>query len=288
MIGRPKQNGGMKSARVLILLLMAATVLVNLSVLARFGLGMRPRDNWPSLLVLTIYALATSQASLAAIWLALGRSWLSLRLLAAVLVAVAWSVLMDFPMETAIPMLRAAWFTLLATQMALAGIPLALARACGLSVAQERTRFAPVDAHAALRPAQFSLLYLLSWITSVAVMLGTVQWVCLGLSFRAWHDLEDFDLVLVIAAGNALLALAVLWGALGARWLIVRVLLPPVLAVAVVFAIAAIALHEVDLPPFVVFYFLEMLLLASSLAVVRIAGYRLVWREKREAGQAAG
>ena len=123
---------------------------------------------------------------------------------------------------------------------------------------------------------QFSLGYLLSWVTAVAVALGSMSYV---LEYR--HILPSFRdewaPLAALSLGDAAIALGALWMALGARTPALRTI---VLCLAVLATLAvwylAIGLGEDWIG--VSILLVQILWLLASLAVVRVAGYRLVRR----------
>ena len=92
-----------------------------------------------------------------------------------------------------------------------------------------------------------------------------------------------FDEPLIFAAiilGSALIALGALWIGLGVRWPVVRIV------VLVVTSIGGVAILQLtvgssgDLGEFVTFFVTQTVYLVVSLWLVRLAGYRLVWRRR--------
>ncbi len=265
----------MRSSRLLIGLLVLASVAVDAMVLMSVGIQRWVPPVWPHPTLGLLFALAFSQVSLVAIWLGLGRRPSPWRLICLVLTVVAWSgalpwVLRDGPpFHTPTP-----WAIMLLGLGLLVVIGVAIARALGATLVEID---APADPRVdGLGRRQFSLGYLLAWMTAVPIVLGTLQYMVPGeLLGDAIQRSLDMDVVL-INGGLAITALACLGAMLGTSVPIWRSILLVVIVAVVIAVEIQLAVTPVAQRTLILMHFSHVLLLAGSLAVVRIAGYRLV------------
>jgi len=270
----PSKNEGMRSREILIWLLLLATVLADYAVLVAAQQESRSRlSPWYSTPVV-VTALQVSQVSLAAIWLALGGGPSSLRLVRVVGVAALWSLAMSVVPYAGDVRLHT---FLLTAQMAVVSLPLLVARAYGVALIDLFA--APgVEASEPAGPAfQFSLRQLLGWMIALAVTFGTLKWI-VGDIFLPMRALREIRIVPLLA-GRCAIALAALWAALGTRWRNMRLLtlgLAGVCAFCTLPTTAAVAADESRVR------FMETVLLAGSLWVFRVAGYRVQFRARRK------
>jgi hypothetical protein len=218
---------------------------------------------------LMVMTLAISQGSLLGIWAALGGPPAPWRLLAtaAALVACMWllpGLFVDADVEV--------WTYVVFTQMVGTSLPLLALRLRGLGI----VRPTPSDPEPELQKLQFTLRSLLEWTTALAVLLGMVQMTPEDFreAFTSWQGGLE---IVAIFGGDALLALAALWTALGARWTAARLLL-----LGLAGGVAATGIAVVDAPYRLItalaFLLLSVAWLVGSLWVFRVAGYRLAWR----------
>ena len=207
----------MKGSRALIWLLLLATVLVDCVALSMFGTGGRPEyiEHWPHPLLSVLFTLPFSQVGLAAIWVGLGVPSAPWRLMGGFLVVACWSLALAVTLGNDVPVgyTSTHWTALLLGQTLAILVPLSIARASGVRLAHtpatDPTRGTAVER----TPWQFSLGYLLAWITAVAVVLGMVQYtiravVVLDHARHGTADAPDRDAVLAHASlrGRILLA----------------------------------------------------------------------------------
>jgi len=286
----------MKNARLLAILLVAATVLVDLVALSAAADSHGFPPEWPHPARVVLVALAMSQVSLAAIWMGWGRAWLSWRTLILVLTVVVWSRLMAWSVQpdsadTLWNALVAVWFSsrgilsepdgiirpatmygqVLSAQCLGFLVPSCLVRIAGAKLIRESDVQQPDETIRNRRRSQFSLGYLLSWMTVLAVSLGALQhafdyrflWDFGGWSWWSWW---------VFPLAYAALALAALWTALGTRRPWLRCV---ALALTTVGGIAAVDRLAVT-RAYTAFCVLQVAWLLASLWVVRVAGYRIV------------
>jgi hypothetical protein len=172
------------------------------------------------------------------------------------------------------------WAVLLTGQAAAVSLPLLLFRALGTGLVVLSAKEGEDSTNGPQR-FQFSIRYLLGWMTALAVMLGTLKYV--GFFDYVPRDSRTVWFTVIFSGSRAVIALAALWAALGTRWPAVRII---VLLLATTVAFGALWLPEVGGPGsayFVMLYFLEALLLVGLLWVFRVAGYRLSFRSRRQA-----
>lgn len=293
----------MRNARLLVILLVAATVLVDLASLSVVAGSYEWPLEWPHPPFVVLFALATSQVSLVAIWAGLGRTWLPWRVVSLVLTIMVWSRLLAWSQgpelhETLLAALIAAWlpsrtflsepewFDAVAAQ---AGLHLlaqciclvllsSLARMAGFKLIRAGSARGPGESVAVQPRWQFSLSYLLSWITVLAVTLGALQHT---FDHRlSWDFVASFWAgVVVMGLAHAALALVALWTALGTQW---PGLWGTALALTTVAAVTAVhTLANADiLLAYGAMCVVQVVWILASLWVFRIAGYRIV-REPR-------
>jgi len=258
----------MRRPRLLIALLLAASVLVDLAVLLaarRSEVG----NVYPIIQpAVVLDGLRAGQVSLIAMWLALGRTPGWLRLMATVAVIAAW----ECAFRCAYPSALWWWMEISAGQVIAVAVPLLITRLFGLQLVNLAVG-PTAEQPAARRRFQFSILDLLGWMTAVAVTLGMFKLMWARVDFPGVLLSWDFEYVVVIGT-DAAVAPAGLWTALGTRRFPLRV------AVLMLTCFAAICGTEVCFGvsvPDVYFYFCSLILtLLGSLAVVRVAGYRIV------------
>jgi len=266
----------MRGSRLLITLLVVATVLVDVvavSVIASMW-GVPPR--WPHPGVIVLFSLSMSQVSLAALWTGLGGRSLYWRVGGLMLSAVLWSRYTAWIIAPErIDDYASLYGSLLLAQTIAVLVPLSAARLRGLKPVREGDADCVEDTTADRSRLQFSLGEMLSWTTTFAVVLGalrcTVDYRLLPSYLSDWRDLT------VLSLGNALLALAALWAVLGTGKTALRATILALVTAAVIASGQALA-HVDALQPFVTLCLLQVLCLTASLCVFRVAGYRLVRR----------
>ncbi|MBN2294083.1 MAG: hypothetical protein JXM70_16775 [Pirellulales bacterium] len=246
----------MQTRHVLIALLILAHVLVGLVV---WSLGELP--NYGHRLFLIV--VATSQANLLAVWTALGRRASPWRVAALVSVVVGWSWIISLVGGRDIDSM----FFLLPIGITTVGI-LVSARFLGLGLYVIDTEQS--DAEHKL-PWQFSLARLFAWTTSLSVCLGL-----LSITLRHCRDWENHlsGDVFTLVIGSTIVTLICLWLTLTdfRRQLVVALL--------VVLLFGHGLFVYIDDKTYRWFFVLQIPLIAASLLVFRIAGYRLKWKRK--------
>jgi len=206
----------MKHSRPLISLLLTATVLVDLVAVSLVGFDAWELRVWPDPTLGALYALTFSQASLAAIWAALSTASAPWRLTGGFLVLALWSLGLA-ALSGGAPGLRDSTecVVLLLAQAVLIFVPLWGVRAKHFRLATAFQLPAISTGDAASRPLQFSLGYLLAWMTAVAALLGlwqyTVRYDLLPRIAAHWAEGG------LLALAHTAIALASLWAVLGNR-----------------------------------------------------------------------
>jgi hypothetical protein len=266
----------MKNPWLLVVLLLAATLLVDLVALSTVfsdrELG-PPPPHWADVCLIS---LAMSQVSLVAIWTGLGGRSLPWRVLALVATIVAWARLLawSYLEPEATPWRQAVNNLMLAAQSACVLLPLFVVRFTGLELTRTGDAQRTERTAAGRSRLQFSLRYLLSWITVLAVVLGLFQY---AFDYRQlpaltpiWRELA------AVSLGNVALTLAAIWVALAARRPVLRAVVLALTTAAVVAAYNTVGCGDPYWPCAAVCV-LQVVWLVSSLWVFRVAGYRIVW-----------
>lgn len=268
----------MKTARLLIVLLLLAWVSIDLAVWSAAA----RRGAWPEPAMVLLLSLAFGQSGLVALWGGLGRTPLSWRLAGILVVVAAWSY--SLALAGAGGAAEHLALLLVQTLVVLAIVPILRAdgRRFGEAVQEEMPRSRPPGG-----PIQFSLGDLLSWMTSTAIILGLLRATLCPEVFQ--HGAEFWCPIAWIAASHGAMPVAALEMIFGSRpWWARAALL------AVSTLLCLLALQQTTEGPGlanVLVCFLQMLWLLAGLAVVRVAGFRLICRpafKGREDTDAAG
>jgi len=229
-----------------------------------------PEPEW---LGIAIFAAVLGQASMLALWAALGGRPGPWRMTAAIgaLAALAGGLYT----RRALDGIGFLGYVAL-TQLAVASVLLTAGRLWGLEL---RDAAAQNDATAELgRPwFQFPIRAIMSWTAAVAVLLAVFHY----LPLEPFRDLfREWAVGVAIFASSALVAVGTFWIALGARWSTARyaVLLAATIG-AIVWLYIAVQ-EDSALWQFVVFFLTQIVYIAASLWLVRLAGYRLAWRRR--------
>jgi hypothetical protein len=164
------------------------------------------------------------------------------------------------------------WGYFLFAQTVGTSLPLVGLRFCGLGIARRK----PDDSAPQMQKLQFSLRALLAWTTALAALMGMVQ--ITPREFReTFTSAEEALPVCGVFGAIALLAVAALWIALGARWPVARVTTFGLAAAGAVVGLFTLQGSS----GFLVILTLPCLYgvwLVGSLWVFRVLGYRLAWR----------
>lgn len=269
-------------------MLVLATVLVDLVAVLKAAAG-SGGFGLPPLSFFVVLCLPMSQVCLLAAWAALGRTPAPWRAVGLILPLALWSFIMGSLLERPIPdalsvpnRMTSRWTFLLLLETAGAVALLGIARAAGLHVTAAADR-AQTGREPTPRRLQFSLLYLFGWLTAAAMVLAG-----LGYTFSPSQlalEAEDWRHSVSVAAINVGMLLAVLYAALGTRHWLLRWLVALV-AMMLGAGVAWLWLGYELLGAIVVGCTAAWIM--GSLAVVRVAGYRLAWRRGSRAGQPPG
>jgi hypothetical protein len=267
----------MKHARLLILLLILATVSVDLAATVMIT---PMRDTRPSLVLSVAFvSLPMSQIGLLSAWAALGKTPAPWRAVGLVLPLALWSYLMGISWATAgsspaIVITSRETLYLVTEALAIVAL-LGTGRAAGLKLTTVGEA-AMSDDQEARRRYQFSLGYLFSWLTATAIVLAA-----LGYTFdlsRLATPGQPFSGDYVIAApAHAILVSASLYVVLakGRRFLRGAVGLAALVTAAGLLWRVNRGVRTAGL-----LVASQAIWLILSLSVVRVAGYRLVWRRR--------
>lgn len=227
-------------------------------------------------------AMVCAQVSLAATWLGLARRPVPWPATAAVVTVVLLAVFLANPPFRGVPgwLEGGGWLTIFSTQTIAVAAPFWMARAAGLRVVAP-SEIERAAAAAAGRPVQFSIAYLLGWMTALAIVLGLGQFAIRrylpSLSHSLWSR-QDFWVGLVcVSVGNAAIAWPAPWAVLGVRRRKAGILLL-CLATGGVVAVWGLLLSGgvANCLRLAVFCVPQVALLVAVLGVFRVAGYRLV------------
>jgi hypothetical protein len=178
---------------------------------------------------------------------------------------------MKFPSDADIA--RAFWASILMYALGVS-LVLLIVRWFGLRIAPTGCETRDAAKTAELPRSQFTLRALLEWTTAVAIVLGLGAYASRG----RWRDFTEFITrpgLMVVGVGS-LFALAAVWAALGTRWPV-----PRYLALALTWgALIAIRPSFSDYSAWASagHYSVQAVWLLGSLWVIRLAGYRLLWR----------
>ena len=278
----------MQTRSPLILLLVLAVVCVDLVAVSLVCWQPYTGILWPHPILGVFLALVCAQVSLVTTWVGLARRPVPWPVAAAVVVVVALGALLGLSLSGRIPSYwfgpRLDWLAGLSLQTLAVVGPLWIARLAGLRVVtQEGLRSAAkTDSD---RPVQFSIAYLLGWMTALAIVLGSLRWVLGGdmllLSDASWPVGHAWLEVAVFSLGNAAIAWPAPWAVLGARRRIAGTLMLCLAAgglLAVYLLVSGSTAHRWT---FAVFCAVQVAVLVAVLGVFRVAGYRLVRHPKR-------
>ena len=266
----------MKRRWLLIGVVVAVTAVIDLAIIPWvWASGV---SDW---LLWTLFAMAPCHGSLLAVWIALGGKATPWRLVAAVLGVAAWMWIShwfpDSDPHSMREMFVEVWTTDLTAEMFVLSGLLMLARLLGL----ELTDTSHGDTTQAVADdtqwIQFSLRTLMSWTTAVAVLLATLRY------FPKWPLVTVLNEPLPYAAillGDALPALGALWLALGSRWPVKRIIVLVVASIGSVTIFRLTGGLGAELWQIATFVVAQAVYLVGSLWLVRLAGYRLVWRRR--------
>ena len=274
----------MQNNRLLIALLLVALVSVNLVTFSIVGSldGSQPLELNPAVIVL--FSLAMSQVGLLAAWASFGNSSLPWRMICLIIAVASWSGLIAIGLNSGpsleneagfggspVRKIAAGWTVLLLGQTIAVLLPLSIARLQGLRLRQEGSDASyGENGNRRSRRFQYSLAYMLSWTTALAVILGLVKY---NVDYRvlpsyptAWWDLA------LLSIGHGCLVLAAIQAVLRTRQ---AALWSVLLVLTTVAAIAGDRLTGIVPRLALWMCVLEVAWLLAILGVLRVAGYRL-------------
>jgi hypothetical protein len=215
--------------------------------------------------------LGPAQATLLAVWVALGGGKFVWRALPTALGTILYVGGFSYARN---PWSEDWLFTAVAT-MGVSLAMLLLARWLGLRLARS------CDSKPASGPFQFYIRDILLWTTAVAIVLS--GWRCLPKD--AFAFLQG-AVPLLAFAGLILIVAAAMFAALGRGWIVARVLSPPTAVVLTAKFLNATLPSPQPTWYFAIMISLMLFWLLGSLLVLRLAGYRLGWRAWRAKPQA--
>ena len=232
-----------------------------------------PLSRPPHVLSILLVAMLPSHGCLLAFWAALGGPATPWRLVVSVVAIVTWMRAPEF--------LNAGknditWLFVGFLLLGLVGPILLTARFFGLELtdlqAADTERPRPPDG----RWEQFSLGSLLAWMTAVAMIMGTLHYLPKQQNISILSEPPIYSAIL---GGSALIALSAVWLTLAMRWTAMRCVVA-VSAGAVAIAALSLGVGPGEGAEIVVFCLGQIFWTAGSLYLVRLAGYRLIWRRR--------
>ena len=221
-------------------------------------------------------AMLVSHGSLLAFWAALGGRATPWRLVLAVVGMVTW---MRAPEFLSAGENDVTWFFVGLVVLGLVSLTLLIARFLGLELTDIQAADADLPPPPDGRWEQFSLRSLFSWMAALAMILGALHYFPRRQIIVLFSDLDVPLRFAAIVGGSALIALSAVWLTLATRWTAMRY----VVAVSVG-VVAIVTLNLVfgpsDEAEIVTHCLGQIFYMAGSLWLVRLAGYRLIWRRR--------
>ncbi len=261
----------MQASRLLIALLLLATVLVDLVMLSVVGMMGGWFLVWPHPMLAVLFSLAFGQVSVAAVWAGLSGTVLPWRLAGLVGVVTLWSValaseLAGHPMDQQ----DHEWTVLFLAQVLPTLSIFLIIRARGGRLLDRRaTETEPQE-----RRWQFSLLHLFVWLTATAVALGllrcTIDYDSIVNERHVWPE------VWYIALSNSAVCLATVWATLGPAIPVLRVAVLCMVVTGVLSPLLWFGGGSVII--FALLWLLQVLWIWAWLIVLHTAGIGFVWR----------
>jgi len=235
-------------------------------------------------LLMFLFAMLPSHGSLLAFWAALGGRASPWRLVVAVVGVVAWMWVLKhgFTGDSPYPdEIRLIWVFVLFSVMCLISALLMVARFFGAELTDVPADASDQPAPPQRRWEQFSLGSLLSWTTATALLLGSLHYLPKKeiVETFSFSDPSSLGALAAIMIGSALIALGAIWITLGTRWTAARYV------VLLAAGIGAGGLLFFAAGPgggngLFIFCFAQVFWVTGSLWLVRMAGYRLIWRRR--------
>lgn len=260
----------MRRARFIpLLLLLLALATVGLLVVQWATASDTPPSSpfwWPQVICA---AVRYTQLSLAGVWLVLGRTSGPLRLLGVATVVAVWSTVWLLFVDDSAGL--ANWLAANSLMLLCAAAGMLVLRLSGMRIID---LYQPDDPPTRpYAPRQFSILYLLGWITVVAIVLGVAKYLLAGR--RVSPGLVDQWEDLAFLGGQTAITVVTVWAVLSTVAIQKRVL-GLVVCIALAYGANSVAFTHDELPVAALFPALEALLLAAVLVVIRVLGFRLV------------
>ena len=268
----------------LILLLLLAVVSVDLVAVSVVCLQPDTSVFWPHPTLGLFLAMACAQVSLVATWVGLARRPVPWPVAAAVAIVIVAGALLALSLSGKMPPRfgTLGWLVVLSLQTIAVVGPFWIARPAGLRLVTLDELGGGAAKTDPDRPVQFSIAYLLGWMTALAIVLGLVRWVLRGdvlaLGDFTWSDRHAWLDVTVVSLGNAAIAWPAPWAVLGTGRRIMGPLLLCLATGAVIAVWGLLSGSAAHRWTFALFCAAQMAVLVGVLGVFRIAGYRLVRR----------
>lgn len=256
-------------------ILLGIVVSVNL-LLECAAIGTEPFVGPHWLISYAVIAIPASHGSLLGFWAALGGRATPWRLVVAAVGAVAaMRLLAQSELMSDEP---AMFVFLLLLQMGVVSLVLMIARFLGAELTDVRP-----DAAAPVAPdrqwIQFSLGSLLSWTTAVAVLLATLHYLPRTAFEDFFSDPAQIAILAAILGAGTLIALGAVWITLGVRWPVGRYILL-FLSSGIGIVVMSIVIGSDEVHTISIFCVTQIVCVTGSLWLVRLAGYRLIWRRR--------
>ncbi len=240
-------------------------------------------------LEMCLFTMSLSHGVLLAIWAALGGRPTLWRLVAVVaaLVALMWLCRHPDVQEILfILLLQSLFMATLLTLGRFFGVELTGEPAADCAPATDGAGLDSLPAEETERPwMQFSLWAVMSWTTAIAALLASFHYLPEDLVRRVSGDARGWVIAAILLFSVALIGFGAMWITLGTRWTLMRYV---VLGAAGAGAIGVLLLLNAFLAPgygpnvweLLLFCGSAMFWLVGSLALIRLAGYRLIWRRR--------
>jgi len=225
--------------------------------------------SWPHPAFLLAVALCGSQLSLAAIWVGAGSGWFPWRLAGFFATVAFWGVLSEVTCPNMVAS-RPEILTDLSASLFIFMEPFLIfwvlfpLRTAGFRLVRNGNGGTTASGPDVRTPRQFSLSYLLAWMTAIAVVLSTLRYLVLnGFPFLpvSIFSKPDGDTL------GCLAKLVLFWAVLGSR--------RPILTAAIPCLLLLLGVVPAFFSPTGKLVIVETALLVGAFSVIRAAGYRL-------------
>jgi hypothetical protein len=218
--------------------------------------------------------LVIAQTCLVAIWVGLGKNYVTWRCFAALVFIETWclvlSILNDYWKIRSPNFVSKELFNSLILIFLTIAIPLWIGRIFGIHLINTKEEYTPIQLE---NRFQFSIRCLLEWISIAAIFMASLSYI-----FGKVDGLElhlEWKKILVEAFLYSLLTLSMTWAVLGVHWRALRII-----QILTIFAIVYISIlqHPRGKLATLSIFPLPFYFLIPSLWFFRSVGYRLVWR----------